>query len=189
MSKVIIDTSVLPKMGVQVDLMCYLLSIYLGCPIDSSEDLDVFKKAAKAGYISYTRYSATSGPKEIQLELDGTELIERVLTLSKSKKEIDDGELRRFVKLAIKMQEIYPSGTKPGTHEKWQGNESLIGERILSIVKKCDLSFTDEEAIQACKEYVASFNVDKTTMHVLKYFIYKNDINSGAREFKSMFVE
>lgn len=187
--KIVIDTNVLAKMGISTDLAMYLFSIYLGNPIDSTEDLDVFKKASKAGYIMYTRYSPSSGPKEVTLEPDGMEVIEKILAMSKAKKDIDDDELRRYTALAEKMQELYPEGTKPGTHEKWQGNESLIGERILSVAKKFNLTFTDEEAIQACKEYVDSFKADKTTMHVLKYFIYKNDIKSGVREYKSMFAD
>lgn len=185
--KLTIDDKVLKKMGLSPDLACYLISIYLDSPIDSSEDLDVFKKASKAGYIEYTRYSPSSGPKEVKLTQDGIDVLDRVFSLSKGKKGIEDDLLKRYTALAIKMQEIYPDGTKYGTHEKWRSNESIVGERILAAVQRLHLEFTDEQALQACREYVESFKNDpyKQTMRVLRYFIWKND--NG--EFKSDFAD
>lgn len=84
----------------------------------------------------------------------------------------------RCDKLAEKLMEIYPAGTKPGTSLKWRGYSKNVSQRLVKLIMNGN-EFTDEEAIQATKNYVASFNGVYTTMRVLPYFISKNVISGG----------
>ena len=182
--KITIDTKVLKQEEVSVGLMCFLLSVYLKNPIMAKEDLAVFTEACERGLIKYTRYDMESGPQEIELTRIGGNFIEGVLAKSLTKAEITEKEREKYRNLAKKMQELYPEGIKPGTHEKWKSSFTICGDRLLSLVKRFNLSFSEEDAIQACKNYVNACKSDPTTMRVLMYFIWKND--NG--EFKSDFL-
>lgn len=107
------------------------------------------------------------------------ELINRILVES-DKKVIDNDA--KFLALAYKMQDLFPKGKKPGTTYYWGGNAPEIAERLKTLVSKFNISFTEEEALDATKKYVESFNGNYKFMHLLKYFIIKYDKNTGTRE-------
>lgn len=92
--------------------------------------------------------------------------------------------------LAKKLQEIYPSGVKPGTTYYWRGDTSVIVQRLRALVVKYDFTFTEEEAIKATKEYVNSFKDNETKqMSLLGFFIFRtNRTDGGDREINSMFM-
>jgi len=83
--------------------------------------------------------------------------------------------------LAQKLMLIYPEGTKPGTSLKWRGNIDVVSDKLQKHIK-AGHDFTDEEAIEATKEYVGNFNGMYTTMRVLPYFISKNLLKGGEVE-------
>lgn len=83
--------------------------------------------------------------------------------------------------LALKLMEIYPTGTKPNTTLKWRGNQKAVSEKLKKLIQQ-GAEFTDEEAIEATKAYVNAFNGIYTQMRILPYFISKNVIKGGEVE-------
>ena len=78
------------------------------------------------------------------------------------------------------MREVYPTGRKPGTNYMWRDSTAVIAQRLKALVKKYNVSFTKEEAVDATKRYVAGFNGNYTYMQILKYFISKQKVTEGA---------
>ena len=50
----------------------------------------------------------------------------------------------------------------------------------MKLVAKYNVEFTDEEAVDATKRYIASFNGNYRYMQILKYFISKQKPVEGA---------
>ena len=90
-----------------------------------------------------------------------------------------------FLLLANKMRELFPNGKKPGTNYSWKDSAIVISQKLKVLVAKYGCSFTEEEALEATKKYIESFNGDYTYMQLLKYFILKTS-NNG--EIKSEFM-
>lgn len=88
-------------------------------------------------------------------------------------KETVESKDSRFVKLAEKMKELYPTGRKEGTSYMWRGNTNEIVKKLKTLKDKYSFEFTDEQALIATKEYVESFNGDYRFMQLLKYFVLK----------------
>ena len=91
-----------------------------------------------------------------------------------------------FLILANKMRDLYPSGKKPGTNYPWKDSGIVIAQKLKTLVVKYDCSFTEEEALDATKKYIESFNGNYTYMQLLKYFILKTDKATG--DIKSDFM-
>lgn len=91
-----------------------------------------------------------------------------------------------FNALAEKLRELYPEGKKPGTTYYWRDSVPMIARKLKTLVAKFGAKFTEEEAINATKKYVDSFNGDYRYMHLLKYFLLKLDKESG--DMKSEFL-
>lgn len=83
--------------------------------------------------------------------------------------------------LALKLMELYPTGTKPNTALKWRGNQKAVSEKLKKLIQQ-GAEFTDEEAIEATKAYVNAFNGIYTQMRILPYFISKNVLKGGEVE-------
>jgi hypothetical protein len=73
------------------------------------------------------------------------------------------------------LRELYPKGKKEGTTYLWRGSVAEIAKKLKTLVVKYGCKFTKEQAINATKEYVKSFNGNYTKMRLLKYFIVKLD--------------
>lgn len=89
----------------------------------------------------------------------------------------------RLEDLASKLMEIFPKGKKEGTCHYFRGNKK---DNILKLKKFFKLygKFTDQQILDAARNYVASFNGNYAYMRILKYFIWKDEtkINSeGTR--------
>ena len=78
------------------------------------------------------------------------------------------------------MREVYPKGLKPGTNYQWRDSTAIIADRLMKLVAKHNIEFTDEEAVEATKRYIASFNGNYKYMQILKYFISKQKPIEGA---------
>lgn len=91
-----------------------------------------------------------------------------------------------FKELAAKLKQLYPKGKKAGTNYLWRDSDALIARKLKLLVSKYNFTFTEEEALQATKRYVDSFNGNYTYMQLLKYFILKTDTKTG--EFRSDFM-
>ena len=80
--------------------------------------------------------------------------------------------------LEPKLSELFPIGTKPGTSHKWRGSTSIVVKKLAKLIEEGN-EFTDEEAVEATKEYIASFNGMYTTMRILPFFLGKREIVGG----------
>lgn len=88
-----------------------------------------------------------------------------------SNKLVDNEE--RFNNLADKLREIFPEGRKPGTTYSWRGSTIEVAKKLKTLIVNYGCKFTDEEAVEATKAYVSSWNGDYKFMKLLKYFILK----------------
>lgn len=84
----------------------------------------------------------------------------------------------RFTELAKAMQAEFPEGKKSGTNLYWRDSTKIIAQRLAAFVKKYG-DHSDEEFVQAAKDYVASNNGNYEYMQVLKYFISKKNLTTG----------
>ena len=163
--KYIIDTEILEREGIELDEALYLLSVYKKKPID----FNTIQKAKVENKI--LKFENPRDP--VKITPKGRSFIESIL--AKSKVHISSDNLERY-----RMREIYPKGLKPGTNYQWRDSTAIIADRLIKLVAKYDIEFTDEEAIEATKRYIASFNGNYRYMQILKYFISKQKPVEGA---------
>ena len=122
-------------------------------------------------------------PDEMILSNNTKDLVSNILISSDEKVLNYDLD---FNSLAIKLQEMFPSGNKPGTTYSWRDKTSTIVFKLKTLVAKYGFIFTEEEAVKATKEYINSFEGDeKDKMQLLKYFILKTNKDD---EMESMFM-
>lgn len=168
--KYIIDTEILEKEGIELDEALYLLSVYKKKPIN-------FNTTQKAKIEN--KILKFDNPRDpVLITPKGTSLIETIL--AKSKIHISKDNLERYKALADKMREVYPKGLKPGTNYQWRDSTGIIADRLIKLVAKYNIEFTDEEAVDATQRYIASFNGNYKYMQILKYFISKQKPVEGA---------
>ncbi len=95
---------------------------------------------------------------------------------------------KRFEALAEKLRDLYPEGRKEGTNYYWRDSVKVIARKLKALDKKFGSNFSDEDAINATKRYIESFNGNYTYMQLLKYFIMKNTIKNGEVEENSQLL-
>ena len=161
------------KLKVPIDTALYIASIYLGKLISSN----TFQDVCSRGLIEFDGFDLRREPVNTRLTQTGVDLIESIFLNSEFR--LPDSEEDRFDNLAKKMQEVFPEGKKPGTKLMWRDSQPIIAKRLKAVVKKYKAVFTDEQAIEAAKKYVESFNGDYQFMQVLKYFISKRNNITG----------
>lgn len=93
-----------------------------------------------------------------------------------------------FDNLATKLMECYPNGIKAGKTYLWRGTVNEIAYKLRTLVVKHNFNFTEQQAIEATKEYVASFEPPYQHMHTLKNFISYVSNKNGQLEFESLFM-
>ena len=98
-------------------------------------------------------------------------LLENIYLASAKKEKSDDSY---YTRLATALKEIYPKGKKPGTNIMWRGNTVEIVKKLKLLNTSYKFEFTFDQAVDATRRYVASFNGDYTNMRVLKYFLLKS---------------
>lgn len=98
------------------------------------------------------------------------DLCEKAL-LSADKDVPDD---KRLENLAKTLMEIFPKGKKEGTSQYWKGNLRDNTLRLAKFFKLYGNKYSDEQLIEATKNYVNSYNGKYQYMRVLKYFIWKD---------------
>lgn len=168
--KYIIDTEILEREGIELDEALYLLSVYKKKPIN----FNTVQKAKVENKI--LKFENPRDP--VKITPKGQSFIESIL--AKSKIHVSSDNLERYRDLADKMREVYPKGLKPGTNYQWRDSTAIIADRLMKLVAKYNIEFTDEEAIAATKRYIASFNGNYRYMQILKYFISKQKPVEGA---------
>lgn len=173
MTKLCFDAKECEKSKVPVDTALYVASLYLGKLITSS----TFQDVCARGLIEFDGFDLKRQPINARLTPSGVELIEGIFLNSEFG--VSDSGEDRYDKLAKKMQELFPEGKKPGTKLMWRDSQAIIAKKLKAVVKKYSAKFTDEQALEATKKYVESFNGDYQFMQVLKYFISKRNQLTG----------
>lgn len=96
-----------------------------------------------------------------------------------------------YFDLATKLQELFPKGRKPGTNYLWRCTKAEVAVKLKTLVVKYGYSFTEEQALEAAKRYVESFEQSGNykNMRLLKYFILKTKPDAdGNLEISSEFM-
>lgn len=169
--KLFVDTDKVDK-DIGVDGLLYLTALYLGCVINK-ETID---KLNNKGLIFINSFK-DGIPDDVSPTKESAEIVEGTYAnMEISGKEDDD----RFNNLADKLRELFPTGRKPGTQLQWRDSTKIIAQRLKIFVKKFDVKFTDEQAIEATKKYISGFNDNYQFMQVLKYFIMKAGKEDGT---------
>lgn len=173
--KFYIDTEECNKLGVPLDEVLYIIGLYLGVDINT----DTLHKVFKRGIIEHDGYDALRKMKNPKLIGQGIELAESLILES----EFNTPKYKdRFENLANELRELYPKGKKPGTAYMWRDSNAIIAKKLKALTKKYGDCFTDEQAINATKKYVESFNGNYQYMQLLKYFISKAVIKDNQIE-------
>ena len=81
---------------------------------------------------------------------------------------------KRLENLAKSLMEVFPAGKKDGTSQYWKGNLRDNTLRLAKFFKLYGDKYTDEQMIEADKNYISSHNGKYQYMRVLKYFIWKD---------------
>lgn len=173
MMKLYFDAKECEKEKVPVDTALYIASLYLGKLITNN----TFQDVCSRGLIEFDGFDLKRQPINARLTPSGVDLIESIFLNSEFA--VPDSKEDRYDKLAKKMQELFPEGKKPGTKLMWRDSQAIIAKKLKAVVKKYGAKFTDEEALEATKKYVESFNGDYQFMQVLKYFISKRNQITG----------
>ena len=163
--KISFDTA---DIHIPLDVFMQMLSYHVYCPISKK----TLEKGAKYGMLEYT--GSLYDPKSVSITSQGCEYIERILSIDKNGEDVTE--------LATQLRELFPKGRKPGTNYMWRDSLPMIVQKLNTLKKKCKddgISFTNEEAINATRRYIDSFNGDYTYMQLLKYFILKRDLGKG----------
>lgn len=94
-----------------------------------------------------------------------------VLLDSDSNKEKPD----RVENIALKLMAIFPKEKKAGTCHYFRGNKKDITLKLKKFFKLYGGQYSDEQILNAAKNYVDSFNGNYSYMRILKYFIWKDE--------------
>lgn len=111
-------------------------------------------------------------------------LVARIITESSPK--LSQSPVKDFEALAQKLMDIYPEGNKPGTTYPWRGTIEETAQKLRVLVVEHDFVFTEEEAVNAVKQYVDSFKEDNSHMKLLKYFLLRTKDKEISSDFMTM---
>ena len=164
--KYVLDDVVAEKMGLSLPQVLALMLIKTGADIKwvLSELMD--KEAIVAIGTPPTRYMLTQR---------WSDLCDNVLLTSDKYVPSEDV----IVPIAEKLMQIFPQGKKPGTPYYWKCNKREVTLKLKSFFKLYGNTYTEEQIINAARDYVDSFNGDYRFMRLLKYFIWKKDGEQG----------
>ena len=174
--KLTINTDVLSKNNLTLGEFLLLLMGYYGVDYTNTFDTLVEK-----GLIEQNLFKSMSAI----LSNNSKNLIVKIL-MESDDKAINSGI--DFDRLANALRECYPDGKKPGTTYEWRGKPEEIAQKLRALVVKYDFQFTEEEAIDAVKEYVGTYK-DYKYMQLLRNFILNTRKDSDGRlEIESLFM-
>lgn len=160
--RITIDTDVLQRHNLSLGEYLVLLFPYLDYSYEVSKN-----KLEYNSMVSPDIYNDTF----LVISNETKDLITRILTESDPK--LKESPVKDFYALATRMMNLYPEGCKQGTSYPWKGTLEEIAQKLMVLVTVHDFIYTEEEAINAVKQYVDSFKDDRTHMKLLKYFLLK----------------
>lgn len=167
--RITIDTEILRKHNLSLGQFIILLTSY--CSLDCQK---IKEELIEKGFAERNLFQEF--PPIISDNIKN--LIAKILVESDEK--LKNCPIKDFEALAVSLQNIYPDGIKPGKTYSWRGTVDVIAQKLRTLVATYNFSFTEEEAINATKEYVSSFKPPYTYMHTLRNFLLYNkaDIES-----------
>lgn len=168
--KLVIDSEVCKSKGLTLEEFIVLYLNSKNVDINKTINSIIEKKVAGKDLFN---------PNAVVLSSNSRKLLEEIIldsdkTVAKNNKRLEN--------LAEKLRELYPEGKKQGTQYYWRDSNSVIVKKLKALIKKYGDCFTDEQAINATKKYVESFNGNYQFMQLLKYFISKNVVKGGEVE-------
>lgn len=177
--KLVIDTDKIDN-DIGVDGLLYLTALYLGHTINR----DTIEKLNGRGLIFINEFD-DGFPSKVSSTKESIEIVEGAYADMEISGKNND---TRFDSLADKLRELFPTGRKPGTQLQWRDSTKVISQRLKAFVKKFEIEFTDEQAIEATKKYIEGFNGNYQFMQVLKYFIMKANKEDGTSVINSQLL-
>lgn len=167
-----IDYSQLAELGLSLNefLYCYLLQVHF----------PMFKFHRDLVNSNEVLYDGTTG----QFTFVDDKLSNFINRLS-STTTTTTSSLKYYREIAERIIPLFPTGLKPDTNNPWRISVYACAERLMYLEDKTQERLNADEVVQATQLYINSFGSDLTTMRTLEYFIFKYDIKSGIREFKS----
>ena len=168
--KLIIDSEVCESKGLTLEEFIVLYLNNKNVDISKTINSIIEKKVASKDLFN---------PNAVVLSSNSRKLLEEIIL--DSDKTVAQNN-KRLENLAEKLRELYPEGKKQGTQYYWRDSNSVIVKKLKALIKKYGDCFTDEQAINATKKYVESFNGNYQFMQLLKYFISKNVVKGGEVE-------
>lgn len=79
---------------------------------------------------------------------------------------------KRLLDLAVKMRACFPEGKMPGTPYYYRCNNGEVIKKMKKFFVQYG-DYPDDEVVNACKRFVASFNGNYRYLPLIKYFIFK----------------
>lgn len=180
--KFYIDTDECVKLNLPVSTALYLAALYYKECINRN----TFEESLSRGLVNFSGYDKFYEPMKVTITQQGVDFVESIFLNSEFKPK--EKEVDRFEELATKLRELFPKGKKPGTSIMWRGSNYEIVKKLKTLIKKTGAEFTDEQAIEATKKYIESFNGNYAYMQVLPYFILKQVPVNGIYEEKSQLL-
>lgn len=175
--RITIDTDILKKSHLSLGEFLVLLLGYYNQNFDVNIASLIDKGIAN---LSYDHLD------DVILSDNAKNLVARILTESSEK--LKQSPIKDFDALAEKLMAIYPEGNKEGTTYPWRGTKEEIAQKLRVLVVKYDFIFTEQEAINATKAYVYSFQESRDYKHMklLKYFLLRTKDNEITSDFMSI---
>lgn len=180
--KFYIDTDECKKLDIPVSTALYLAAFYYNEVINES----TFDEAISRGLVDFRGYDSKGKPMGVTITQAGINFVESIFLNSEFR--VPNNTEDRYDVLAEKLRELFPKGKKQGTSLMWKGSKFEVSKKLKTLVKKTGAKFTDEEAIDAAKRYIQSFNGNYSYMQILPYFILKQVPVNGVYEERSQLL-
>lgn len=174
--KYVIDSAVAEEMGLSFSQVLALMLIKTGENVEEVLEELANKEAIVAIDASKIKYKVTQR---------WNDLCDNVLLTSDKYVPKED----IIVPIAEKLMQIFPKGKKPGTPYYWKCNKREVSLKLKSFFKLYGNTYTEEQILNAARDYVDSFNGDYRFMRLLKYFIWKKDGEQGEISELATFID
>lgn len=167
--KYVIDEAVAEKMGLTLPQVLALMLIKTGADVKWTLSELMDKEAIVAIGTPPVRYMATQRYSD---------LCDNILLTSDKYVPTED----ELLPIAEKLMEIFPQGKKPGTPYYWKCNKREVMLKLKSFFKLYGKTYTEEQILNAARDYVESHHGDYRFMRLLKYFIWKKENGEEVSE-------
>lgn len=164
--KIVIDEDVCSSKGISLEEVLMILLVKTGVNINELINQMIVNEALIE--CSTGQYMVTQGWDDTCCD-----------ALLSSETSLPKGD--RLDTLVTKLRSIFPAGKKEGTTSTyWKGNPRDIKLKLKKFFKLYGDHYSDEQIVQAAKDYVASFNGNYTYMRALQYFIWKDEKKTNS---------